>query len=580
MPRYLLHPLYCFYVILVVAFGVRANPLPFSTQPMFASVDQAFSFDFDQQQNKLMLNWQILPGYYLYQHKISVTPHQAVLEKLVLPPGKTHQDEFFGKVIIYSEALALEMPILSAEQNSYLTITYQGCAEAGYCYPPETKTVPLTAVVASDLSDAALTLFPSAEEALVSTVNTLPFSPLWAVIFGLLIAFTPCVLPIYPLILPLVLGEKRNLSTRRVLLLSFCYIQGMALTYTLLGVVIAALGLQFQAALQHPYVLITLAAVFVLLAFSMFGFYSLQLPSSWQTRLILLSNHQRGGSAWGVFIMGGVAGLICSPCTTAPLSAILLYIAQSGSLLLGGITLYLYALGMGLPLIALALFGHRLLPRSGPWMQYIKEGFGFVILALPVFLLERVLGDLWGSRMWALLAALFFGWAFILSLRSSKAIIRIFQLLLLITLLVVVRPLQDWVFGSAVRQQMQELVFERIASVDELEQALTRHQGRKIMLDLYADWCVACKEYEKYTFSDPAVQHHLMGMVLLKADVTANNEQDLSLYRRLQVTGLPTLIFFNEQGQEIRDHRINGFLNAENFLQQLKKMDTEYPNRH
>ena len=215
---------------------------------------------------------------------------------------------------------------------------------------------------------------------------------------------------------------------------------------------VAAAGLQFQAALQHPYVLIGLSVLFIALALSMFGLYSLQLPSALQTRLASWSNTQRGGSLTGVFLMGALAGLICSPCTTAPLSAILLYIAQSGNLWAGGGTLYLYALGMGIPLVIVTLFGNRLL-RSGPWMQYVKEAFGFVILALPVFLLERVIGDLWGLRLWSLLGLAFFGWAFALSLRSARGWARVLQLLLLAAAVIAARPLQDWAFGADQRSR-------------------------------------------------------------------------------------------------------------------------------
>lgn len=276
----------------------------------------------------------------------------------------------------------------------------------------------------------------------------LPFSALWALLIGIGIAFTPCVLPMYPLISGIVLGGRQRLSTGRALLLTFIYVQGMALTYTALGLVVAAAGLQFQAALQHPYVLIGLAVVFTLLALSMFGLFTLQLPSSLQTRLTLMSNRQQGGSPGGVFVMGAIAGLICSPCTTAPLSAILLYIAQSGNMWLGGGTLYLYALGMGLPLMLVTVFGNRLLPKSGPWMAHVKTAFGFVILALPVFLLERIIGEVWGLRLWSLLGVAFFGWAFITSLQARRAWMRTVQIILLASALISVRPLQDWALGS------------------------------------------------------------------------------------------------------------------------------------
>ncbi|CCM93347.1 Cytochrome c-type biogenesis protein DsbD,protein-disulfide reductase [Klebsiella pneumoniae subsp. pneumoniae ST512-K30BO] len=398
----------------------------------------------------------------------------------------------------------------------------------------------------------------------------LPFTALWALLIGIGIAFTPCVLPMYPLISGIVLGGKQRLSTARALLLAFIYVQGMALTYTALGLVVAAAGLQFQAALQHPYVLVGLSAVFILLALSMFGLFTLQLPSSLQTRLTLLSNKRQGGSPGGVFAMGAIAGLICSPCTTAPLSAILLYIAQSGNLWLGGGTLYLYALGMGLPLILVTVFGNRLLPKSGPWMSHVKTAFGFVILALPVFLLERIFGDQWGLRLWSMLGVAFFSWAFITSLGATRPWMRLVQIILLAAALVSARPLQDWAFGAPAVEQQAHLAFTRVSSVAELDQALAQAKGQPVMLDLYADWCVACKEFEKYTFSSPDVQQALKGTVLLQVDVTKNSPQDVALLRHLQVLGLPTILFFNAEGQEQPERRVTGFMDAAAFSAHLR----------
>ena len=283
-----------------------------------------------------------------------------------------------------------------------------------------------------------------------------------------------------------------------------------------------------------------------------------------------MSNRQQGGSMGGVFAMGAIAGLICSPCTTAPLSAILLYIAQSGNLWLGGGTLYLYALGMGLPLILVTVFGNRLLPKSGPWMAHVKTAFGFVILALPVFLLERIIGDVWGLRLWSMLGVAFFGWAFITSLGLKKPWQRIGQILLLAAALISVRPLQDWAFGTTVAQSQSHLNFTRINSVETLNAALASAQGKPVMLDLYADWCVACKEFEKYTFSDPQVQQALQNTVLLQADVTANSAQDVALLKHLQVLGLPTILFFDENGNEQPALRVTGFKDAAAFRAHLR----------
>jgi len=546
--------------------------------PQFVPVDQAFDFDFQQQGPNLKLNWKIREGYYLYRDKIELTGNGAQLAAFILPKGMEHHDEFFGATDVYEKQLSLSVPLRQADAHATLKVTYQGCAVAGFCYPPETREIPLNEVTTLKAATPPATAVaqPAARPDVVPAPQSapLPFSPLWALLIGIGIAFTPCVLPMYPLISGIILGRQRPHSMKRIFLLAMLYVQGMALTYTVLGVVVAAAGLQFQAALQSPWVLVTLSVAFVVLALSMFGMFNLQLPSSVQTRLTLWSNDQQGGSLAGVFVMGALAGLICSPCTTAPLSAILLYIAQSGNLWAGAGTLYLYALGMGIPLIIVTLFGNRLLPRSGPWMQYVKEGFGFVILALPVFLLERIIGDVWGLRLWSALGIAFFGWALLLSLKSQRGVVRVLQLLFLAAALIVSRPLQDWAFastnGTATTAQ-HALKFQPINNVDELNAALEAARGKRVMLDLYADWCVACKEFEKYTFTAPQVQNELRDTILLQADVTQNNPQQVVLLKHLKVLGLPTLLFFGADGKELPQSRVTGFMDAAKFTGHLQK---------
>lgn len=531
----------------------------------FVPVDQAFTFDFNQQGSQLQLSWKVKSGYYLYRQQIHVTPQNAQIAPLNLPAGQPHEDEFYGKSEIYPQDLTIPVTLQQAAKGATISVTYQGCAAAGFCYPPETRTVPLSAVAANST--------PPVAHAQPAPTDSLPFSPLWALLIGIGVAFTPCVLPMYPLISGIILGGQRNYSLGRLFALAMVYVQGMALTYTLLGVIVAAAGLRFQAALQHPYVLIGLSALFIILALSMFGLFSLQLPSTLQTRLTLWSNRQQSGSLIGVFLMGALAGLICSPCTTAPLSAILLYIAQSGNLWAGAGTLWLYALGMGLPLVVVTMFGNKLLPKSGPWMQMVKEGFGFVILALPVFLLERILGDIWGLRLWSLLGVAFFAWAFSASLRAHSGKWRVVQIIMLAAALISARPLQEWAFGNNVAQQsVAHLPFSSIASASQLDNALQQAQGRITMVDLYADWCVACKEFEKYTFSDPLVRDQLSKVQLLQANVTANSASDNALLKRLNVLGLPTILFFDATGAEIPDSRVTGFLNAADFRAHLQKL--------
>lgn len=563
---------------LFIALPAQASLFAPHASSRFVPVDQAFSFDFNQQGNQLILSWKVKEGYYLYRQQIHLSAQQATIAPVTLPPGQPHEDEFYGKSEIYPQDLSVPVALRQAAAGATLRVTWQGCAAAGFCYPPETRTVPLSAVAADAASpaertnpvaaDAASPAEP-ARPAAAASATPLPFSPLWALLIGIGVAFTPCVLPMYPLIAGIILGGQRSGSLLRLFSLALVYVLGMALTYTLLGLVVAAAGLRFQAALQHPWVLIGLSLIFTLLALSMFGLFTLQLPASVQTRLTLWSNRQQGGSLPGVFLMGALAGLICSPCTTAPLSAILLYIAQSGNLLAGAGTLWLYAIGMGLPLIAVTMFGNRLLPKSGPWMETVKQGFGFVILALPVFLLERVLGEPWGVRLWSALGVAAFAWAFSSSLRGSGGRWRIVQILMLAAALISARPLQEWVWGAPVAAQAARLPFQPVASAPQLDAALRQAQGRVTMVDLYADWCVACKEFEKYTFSDPGVREALGQLQLLQANVTANSATDNALLQHLQVFGLPTILFFDAQGHEIPGSRITGFLNAEDFRAHL-----------
>lgn len=557
----------------------------FAQKAAFIPAERAFIFDFQQQDNQLNLHWQIQPGYYLYRQQIKIEPSHVQLGAFSLPKGLDHHDEFYGNTPIFKDELQLSIPLNKTMPAASVIVSYQGCAESGFCYPPASKIIPI-----DTFSRAGKPPLSIKTTAAIRTEGTLthsavspdqvkqPFSPLWALFIGIGIAFTPCVLPMYPLISAIILGHKPAQRWRHTLLLAFAYVQGMALTYTLLGLVVAAAGLQFQAAFQHPYILIGLSCFFALLALSMFGLFTLQLPASLQTRLSTWSNQQYSGSLGGVFVMGIIAGLICSPCTTAPLSAILLYIAQSGNLFIGGGSLYLYALGMGLPLIFVTLFGNKFLPKSGPWMETVKQAFGFVILAVPVFLLERVLDTRWEARLWSLLAIAFLLWAFVVALQARQRFSKTLCILFLGTALICAKPLQDWVFPSSISTSTQteiaHLPFQRINNTAELEQALAQakvnHQS--VMLDLYADWCVACKEFEKYTFSDKTVHQILANRKLLQLDVTANSSPQRELLKHLAILGLPTILFYDGEGKELRDQRITGFMNTQNFIQHLSKL--------
>ncbi|MGL5107976.1 MAG: protein-disulfide reductase DsbD, partial [Vibrio ordalii] len=342
-----------------------------------------------------------------------------------------------------------------------------------------------------------------------------------------------------------------------------------------LGLVVASAGLQFQAAMQHPYVLIGLSTLFVLLALSMFGVYTLQLPSKVQTWLSSLSNKQQGGNSVGVFAMGAISGLVCSPCTTAPLSGALLYVAQSGDLFTGAIALYALAMGMGIPLILVAVFGNKLLPKAGGWMERVKTLFGFILLAAPIFLLERLLPPVWSTALWSALGIAAFGWLYHCknSLPFGGWKQSMVGIIALLGLFASAQPALDAWFKpeQANLSNRADVEFIRVNNIAELNLQLSQAKlaGKPVMLDFYADWCVACKEFEKYTFHQQEVAQKLQNFVLLQADVTKNQPQDIELLKAMNVLGLPTIDFWNAQGERVSNARISGFMPADRFLAHL-----------
>ncbi|WP_428475336.1 protein-disulfide reductase DsbD [Photobacterium profundum] len=580
----------------------------------FVTVDEAFPFNFSQQGDRVYLDWQVKPGYYLYQHQLSVTGNDTQLGQIGIPTGKPYKDEFFGQVNIYTDPLTVTVPILEATNNSTLTVRYQGCAKAGFCYPPEIRQIPLSAITGStakvstnavtntnaregtnqqvqtsvraptkqpaNTSNLAATnsaTTATQQDQLASDLAAQWWTPFLFLALGVGLAFTPCVLPMYPILTGIVLGGGK-LSQGRAFRLAFIYVQGMALTYTLLGLVVASAGMQFQAALQHPYVLIALSVMFVLLALSMFGAYTLQLPSSVQTWLSGLSNKQQGGSVGGVFAMGAISGLVCSPCTTAPLSGALMYVAQSGDLLTGAIALYALAIGMGIPLILAAMFGNKLLPKAGNWMNHVKIFFGFILLAVPIFLLERILPHQWVPYLWSALGIAAFGWLYHIkttmpaSWRSSTLAV-----VAILGLFIATQPLYQAITGTqpttTTASESNNIEFQRIANINELNSALAaaKAQGKPVMLDFYADWCVACKEFEKYTFHNASVMPELNKFVLLQADVTKSSPQDIQLLKEMNVLGLPTIDFWDKEGNPQKNARLTGFMKASPFLEHIQR---------
>lgn len=557
---------YIFFTALFFASQAQGNIFGKKTQ--FLKSHEAFQFSGQQEGKKLDLHWAIAENYYLYKKEISIelvnddNKNQRVsIENLHFPTAELHQDEFFGETEIYRHQLDLSINIPTDSSINKALITYQGCTK-GLCYPPETQEISINKDLLSVAGKTAMQ-HPEQNQLAANLLNN-KYAPLGFFLLGLGLAFTPCVLPMLPLLSAIIIGANQRPNSLRALGLSFAYVQGMALTYTLLGLIVAAIGLPFQIALQSPYVLVSLSVIFILLALSMFGVFTLQLPSSLQTKLTLLSQQQKSGAFGGVFVMGMIAGLVASPCTSAPLSGALLYVAQTGDLTTGAFTLYLLALGMGIPLMLITLFGNKILPKSGVWMEKVKAAFGFVMLLLPIFLLSRVLPE-YSDYLWASWLFAFIVWFFI-QLRKNWLgwiIAFVFTALFLLN--------SNWNHEqNSVQQQSSHSQFQRIQNYAELQQVLANNPKSVAMLDLYADWCVACKEFEKYTFSASNVQPLFEHILLLQVNMTKNSPDNTKLMKQLTVLGLPTIIFFDQSGKEIEQARITGFMNNNEFEQWLK----------
>lgn len=570
-------------------------------QQTFLPVDQAFMFDFDQQGSTLFVGWDIAPDYYLYKKKIEIIAKGANIQVGDSGSGEIIEDEFFGKTEVFFNSASVISKLSNVTDGAVVKVRYQGCAKAGLCYPPEVISIPLSVIngaqvknveqnnTTDEAATAQSTFAALNEPATEPTTNSddaekeLTFTEQLAsqglitnllifFVVGVGLAFTPCVFPMFPILSSLIAGQQ-NLSTKKAFALSFVYIQGMAVTYAALGLVVAALGGQVQGYLQHPFVLISFSLLFVLLAMSMFGWYEIKLPSSMMSKLTQVSNNQKGGNYVGVFLMGVLSGLIASPCTTAPLSAALLFVAQSGDYLVGGLTLYVLSLGMGLPLLLLGTSGGKLLPKAGGWMEQVKTLFGFVMLVVPLILLERLVSAdiiLLMAGVLALATALYLHhWQSSQTQSKLKTALWFAATLLVITGFTLTKnyfwPVQ------VVQVSSQSNEFKQVADLAELKEAVAQanDDGRMVMVDLYADWCVACKEFEHYTFPDAKVQSEFSHYQLIQVDLTNSDNKTIELMEEYTVFGLPSILFFNTQGQELSMQRVTGFLNADDFAKHL-----------
>jgi thioredoxin:protein disulfide reductase len=550
---------------------------------------------------ELTLSWEIKPGYYLYKNKFSVDSANPnlTLGAYEFPKGKPKQDPAFGQVEVYygQNNVSIPIQITDATVNEIqLDVAYQGCKEDSVCYPPIKKTLTISLPasfdslsVNNDTTQKNPSIRQVSEQDAITQklkdkslfINILSFFG-----FGFLLALTPCVFPMIPILSGIIVGEGEHITRVRAFMLSVSYVIAMALTYSILGIIAGLFSLNLQAASQNVWVLSFFSGVFVLLALSMFGFYELHLPSHWQSKLSKSHSEEHHGTLKGAAIMGVLSAIIVGPCVAPPLAGALLYISQTGDALLGGFALFAMGLGFGVPLLVVGATSGELLPRAGMWMENIKHAFGVVMLGVAIWFLERVLPQsfiliLWGTLF--ITTAIFVG-----ALDRIEPITTHWQrlwkglgLMMLVYGMVLVvasaygggtvlKPFKDR--PSAVATE--KLPFQYISNLQELDRELkqAKVEGKTVMLDFYADWCVVCHEMEAYTFSDPAVQKTLQQVTLLKIDVTKNNEDDKAFLKKFDLFGPPAILFFNKDSMEVKSHRLVGFVKAEPFTEHVSQV--------
>jgi thiol:disulfide interchange protein DsbD len=549
----------------------------------FLAPERAFAFSARSVDTATVeVSFRIADGYYMYRDKIAVSAQGATLGKTTIPRGDLKFDPNFDKELeILRHQLSFTIPV-QASGPFQLKVTSQGCADKGLCYPPMESIVNLSANAPLG-SDADRTAAPTRVEgemgrieASLASGRLLLILPLF-LLLGLGLSFTPCVLPMVPILSFIIAGEGSQTSRRRGLVLSVAYSLGMALVYTALGIAAGLIGEGLSASLQSPPVLFAFAILMAAMALSMFDIYQLQVPASLQLALTRLSERQRGGKLLGVFVMGAISALIVGPCVAAPLAGALVYISQTRNVLIGGSALFAMAVGMSLPLLLVGISAGSLLPRAGAWMQTVKYFFGVLMLALALWMVSSLIPAWLLMLGWGALAA---GYGLFLMRDKSlgwrtRIIGIVFILLGAVQLLGVATGGRDaWApLAHLGGKQHQKTAFTRVRSVAELDAALADTGGRRVMLDFYADWCVSCIEMEKFTFTNPEVKNKLDQILLLQADVTANNDDDKALLKRFGLFGPPGIIFFDTNGNEIRGTRVIGYQPPAQFLQSLQKAE-------
>ena len=534
-----------------------------------------------QSVNTVELNWRIADGYYLYKERIKLAPADAArpVGAIVLPKGEAHHDEYFGDQEIYRGSLDGTFSVPPGAKTVDVNVTYQGCADAGLCYPPITKTLSVSlegAPTTVSTSNASNGGYVSEQDSFTAKLsgNLLVVIAL-AYLGGLLMAFTPCVLPMVPILTGIIAGSGENTTTKRGFLLALSYVAGIAVIYTLMGVIAAYIGsgVNLQAIFNQPKILIPFIVLFLVLASSMFGAFTIQMPSFIQTRLSDASNQQRAGTFVGVGVMGALSALIVSACVAPVLIGALTFIAQTGNALRGGVAMLAISIGMGTPLLLVGASAGALLPKAGAWMDTIKNLFGVMFMAVAAWLLSRMVTNWVVMLIWAIpvLIGAWILWRGFKQGSNARVVARTLAVALTaygaVLLIGAKLGSSNPLAPLQAQGQQKYLEFKRIKTVADLERevAAASQAGRSVMLDFYADWCVSCKEMEHNTFTEADVQGALSNTTLLQADVTANDEQDRELLKHFGIFGPPTIAFYGADGTERRNFRVVGFMKAAEF---------------
>lgn len=576
-----------------MSFSIHAKPLPAA---------EVFQVDVQKiDPNTFAIHWHIKPDYFLYSDRIQVSTEKNSnihLGDLRLPPTLTKMDKQGHPYTIYRNELSIPISVLgNAPGETLLNLHYQGCADDGFCYPPEDRQIKVAIDNTLALSSVSLeTLHLNKGTADAAVAKDQPENDIadlfshhdWGMIlltffgFGLLLSFTPCILPMVPVLSGIIVGHGKTVTTRKAFLLSLSYVLSMSVTYAVVGAVVALLGANLQISMQSPWAISIFSLIFVLLALSMFGFYEFKLPTSWQSKIAGSGGSQRGGHYWGAALMGCLSTLILSPCVTAPLIGVLTYIAQTGNVWLGSLTLFVLSLGMGTPLLLIGTSAGKWLPRSGNWMNAVKAFFGVLLLAVAIYLMERILPAGVAMLLWASL--LIFSGIYTGALTQANSNIEKFCqglgiILLGYGILILIGasmgsedPLQPLANLQAATAQPTAISIKQPHSLTAIEKNIKQAYGRPVMLDFYADWCASCKEMEDTTFKDPKVKELLTHFEVIKIDITENSPENKAIMKHFNVIAPPAFIFFNAQGEEQKQITLVGEQSAEEFIKQASQI--------